>query len=503
MDEKTAEIPSLKEFNEQQKERAAHDERSRSMQTKKQMQRSSEKSSAPLKKKKSSAPATRGGSAQKKAPSGKANLGDTQVFGAPEEKSNKPIKSPGERKKSPPRHTPPEQSRVRRSTETVRRSSSARSSGTSETKRRKPAPAPETYARERMAQQERGNRTHSPADNTRPARPRIPAQKSEAPVKKSKKPISPAARKFRTFVAYFAIVFVVLVVGVILSLTVLFKTEAINVSGNGDYTAQEIIEVSGLHMGENIFTAPKGRASSKIEKAYPYVEEADVYCVFPNAINIDLTMAKPACVVESLGGYYVVSDKGKVLEVASTTDEIEAPVIEGLTVEGKSPGEYVQFGSDVVGSALEEMFTAFREYGCTKITAINVAADDDGAIEIKYVYDDRIVVYLGLPEHINYKIQTAQTIITEKIDVNNATLAGDLDVSMCYESKKSYFNQYTILAPNVAPTIVTTAPTDATGATEAMVYYNENEGEDDSEEEVETTTIPTEQQESPTTEPLA
>ncbi len=267
--------------------------------------------------------------------------------------------------------------------------------------------------------------------------------------KKQKKPLSPRARKFRRIVINTGLCLLVLIAGVILSLTVWFHTETITVNGNGNIPKAEIISASGISIGDNIFTAPKGRAEDKIEKAFPYVQEAEVKCVFPNTITIDITMAKPSCVVEGLGGYYIVSGEGKVLEVSSTTDEIQAPVIEGVNVGGKVAGDFVEFGTSVVGEALKEMFTAFDELGCTEVTAINVAVEDE-AVEIKYVHDNRIVVYLGIPEHITYKVQTAHTIIKEKIDTGGTMIAGDLDVSMCHDSMKSYFNQYTLLAPNSA-----------------------------------------------------
>lgn len=299
------------------------------------------------------------------------------------------------------------------------------------------------------------------------------------PAQGKKRPISPKARRFRRTVINIALCLVVLAVGVILSLTVLFKTENITVSGNGNIPKKDIIAVSGLELGGNIFTAPKARAQEKIEKAYPYVQKADVRSVFPNGLSIEITMASPACVVEGLGGYYIVSSEGKVLEVSSTTDEVEAPVIEGINVGGKTPGEYVEFGTTVTGDALKEMFTAFEDLGETKITAVNVSEKDD-AVELKYVYDNRIVVFLGIPEHITYKIQTAHTIIKEKLDVSGTMIAGDLDVSMCYDSMKSYFNQYTLLSPNsnYVTEIESTAPTEATTAPEDEYpegYYAEDE----------------------------
>lgn len=276
-----------------------------------------------------------------------------------------------------------------------------------------------------------------------------PPSKGRKPVKGKKKPISPRARRFRKIVINTALCLLVLIIGVVLALTVMFKTEEIIVNGNGDIPKKDIISVSGLVKGDNIFTAPKKKAAEQLEKVYPYIKEAEIKSVFPNAISIDITMATPACVIEGLGGYYIVSGEGKVLEVASTTDEIQAPAIEGINVGGKVAGDYVDYGTDVIGNALRELFGAFDEFGCTKITGVNVQTEDE-AVELKYVYDNRIVVYLGIPEHITYKVQTAHTIIKEKIDTGGTMIAGDLDVSMCHDSMKSYFNQYTLLAPNSA-----------------------------------------------------
>lgn len=302
----------------------------------------------------------------------------------------------------------------------------------------------------------------------KPPSGRRPSGGKSAPQKK--KPLSPRARKFRSFVINGALCLVVLIVGVILSLTVWFKTETITVNGNGNIPKNEIIKASGLNMGENIFTSPKARAEDKLEKAFPYIQKAEVSTVFPNGINIDITLATPSCVVEGLGGYYIVSGEGKVLEVAATTDEIQAPVVEGVNVGGKVAGDFVEFGTSVVGEALREMFAAFKELGCTEVTAINVITEEE-SVEIRYVHDNRIVVYLGIPEHITYKVQTAHTIIKEKIDTGGTMIAGDLDVSMCHDSMKSYFNQYTLLAPNSAHATEPETTTSPKTESPTEVYY--------------------------------
>lgn len=513
MEDKTAKIPSLKEFEESRRERDAHAQRTLGIQSKKQMKRSLEKQ-RPSASRTGVSDSTRQFSSQelvkisrKEKPSSYSrtsydnDLGSTKVFDVPVTRTQE-YRRPQKQKAAPARtnnqtrrqsaQRPPYRDDAHRNTQRqpasryehtrtsddtkVYTGSQSRVNRTSEsvTKSRKPAPTPRTYARDRINMERsetkvytREHRSSTPSGNVRTdSVRRTSTARSRKPVPQPSKPkkiLSPTARKIRKFFVSAAIVLAVLLIGAVLSLTVLFKTEVINVNGNGEYPVSEIIEVSGLVKGENIFTAAKNRAEDRIEKAYPFIEKADIYAVFPNAINIDITMAKPACMFEDGGNYYVVSEQGKVLGVSATTDEIDAPVIEGMNLSGKPAGEYIKYESDIISSAMTEIATAFRVYGCTDITAINVASDSDGTVEFKYVYDDRIVVYLGIPEHLDYKIQTAHAIITEKIDIGSANLAGELDVSMCYESKKSYFNQYTILAENKAPEPTSSVAVDENG----------------------------------------
>ncbi len=442
MDDKTTQIPSLKEWEDRRAQRSAQSQRTGSMQTKGQMKRSASR----------------------------------QQAGA---------------------HSPQNDRRQQRSAADTQRISAStaqrRQADAKGTQRRSSASAPKTYARERNARVDadardtRSTRVHNAdydasrriertqqaqrsrniSDRGGEGRPagssqtrsqsrtssqqRSPQSRKQPPKKPARRPLSPRARKFRSICISVLIVLAVLVVGAILSLTVLFKTESINVKGAGAYSKQDIVSASGLVIGDNIFTSPKSRAEDKIETKFPYVEKAEVYSVFPNAINIDITLADPAYVIEGLGGFYVVSDKGKVLEVSSTDDEADIPIIEGVQIEGKPAGEFVEYDSELVGTALTQLFGAFKETGSEKITAINIEADGD-TFSMKYVYDGRIVVYMGLPEHIDYKVQTAHTIIKEKIDIGGSMIAGDLDVSLCYDTMKSYFNQYTLLSPHVSAT---------------------------------------------------
>lgn len=298
-------------------------------------------------------------------------------------------------------------------------------------------------------------------------RGQAPKRKAPEPLrhKKKKKPLSPFARKVKRIFFYSLIVLAVLLAGIVLSMTVLFKTENINVSvPDNFYSSQEIISASGLHYQDNIFTAGKNQAEERLMKKFPYIKSADIYAVMPDTINIDITLCTESYAVKTNAMTYIAGEDSKVLKVSSTEDEVKVPLVEGVEVKSAKVGEKLEFESQFVRDSLSEIFEFAKAKGYKKITALDIETNKNvtgaTAIEIRYVYDNRIVVYLGIPENITYKMQTAHTIIDEKLDVNGAVLTGELDVSQCYDSNRSYFNQYSLI-----PDVVVTEP-ESSGATE-------------------------------------
>ena len=222
------------------------------------------------------------------------------------------------------------------------------------------------------------------------------------------------------------------------------------------------------------------------------IKSAKVTAVIPDTITIDITLSKPSYAVKTDRLTYIANEDSKVLEVTATADEVKVPLIEGVSVKDAKAGEHLEFESTIVKESLNEMFNLAKEKGYDKITRVDITSNQTHSgtqtMEIRYVYDDRIVVYLGIPENITYKMQTAQTIIDEKLDVNGAVLTGELDVSNSYDTKKSYFNQYSLIPEVVIPEPSGTSATEpATTVSEDYAadaedeYYDEyyDDSEDD------------------------
>lgn len=265
----------------------------------------------------------------------------------------------------------------------------------------------------------------------------------KAKKEKVKKPVSPLVRRIRNIITSCVIVAVVLIVCVVLSLTVLFKTQNYEITGTTRYTQEEIIKTCGIGGNDNIFLANKKAAQKRLVNTYAYIEEADVSFAIPDTITIDITEAMPSYIVSvSESNYLIASSKGRILEQVESIKKYDLPLFLCSELKTYEVGGYIKYEDDKTSDIIDTIVTVFADNGYTGITEINAT----NLADITFTYDDRIVVKLGLPEDISYKVRTAMTIIVEKLDLNGTqTTEGELDVSSCNTTKKSYFKEQSLI----------------------------------------------------------
>ncbi|WP_419569088.1 FtsQ-type POTRA domain-containing protein [Ruminococcus sp.] len=275
-------------------------------------------------------------------------------------------------------------------------------------------------------------------------------------VKRLKKPMTSNQIKKRRIMASAITCGVVLLIGVILSLTVLFKTEKIEVEGNSFYSEDQILSYANVALQSNIFVGKMTATPDKIAEKLPYVESAKVDFVVPDTIKITITDAVPSYVIINDGKFLLISSKGRILDVMADNSS-NYPVLSSSSLKNTTVGEYVSYSDENVPVILEEISDSLSKNEFKGITGIDVT----NTANIELVYDNRIAVIIGLPEDIDYKIRTAMAIITEKLDPNKTgAIYGTLDVSSCSTTKTSRFNPNETIA-------VTTAPVGTTIASQA------------------------------------
>lgn len=240
-------------------------------------------------------------------------------------------------------------------------------------------------------------------------------------------------RRRRAFLCFYLFTFLAVVTAaVVLSLTVLFKIETIQVEGTSRYSSQQIISAAKITTGENLFLAKTGQAALNIEQKLPYLDSVSVSRRIPARIVITVQEANPAGAVSYGGKYAVIDANGKVLELAAQQPK-SCAVIKGIKLSKAEPGKTVTFADSSQKSVYESLTSAIEETKFEKITEM----DFTQSYKIQIVYDNRIVMNLGSASDFVYKLRFAKCILDQKgIKANEK---GSLNLSVVSEDNKAFF----------------------------------------------------------------
>lgn len=197
----------------------------------------------------------------------------------------------------------------------------------------------------------------------------------------------------------------------LLSTTVFFNVEHITVEGASNYTAEEIIEASGIKAGDNLVRTSTEKCGEQIENRLVYIEKAKVTRSFPNTMVINVEASVPAANFITDSYTLLISSKGKVLD---KIQEQKAGLLNFVGTDPSPeliPGAQFKSEDEHKDAAVNKLMEYFGENDSEHITNVDVTDRS----ELSYTYDNRITVRLGSINDIDYKISFSEEIIRTKI----------------------------------------------------------------------------------------
>ena len=84
------------------------------------------------------------------------------------------------------------------------------------------------------------------------------------------------SRQRRSGALFKALAVLVTAVAILLAMSVFFKVSRIDVVGAETYSEKEIIDASGIEIGENLFFVDRFEAASRIFANLPYIDNVTV-----------------------------------------------------------------------------------------------------------------------------------------------------------------------------------------------------------------------------------
>lgn len=234
-------------------------------------------------------------------------------------------------------------------------------------------------------------------------------------IEKNKAAMRKKRRKLKMKRRLIVFVFVFLCAGVILTVlkAPFFNITTIECVGQEKLTREQIMTAAEVRTGANIFSVNIEAMKRKVA-AIPSVDQSNVRRIFPNKIKIWVRECKEAAYIALSGELAVVDTKGKIIRIAPDEEETRVTMAEILGVAPVSdmPGTVISAEDDIVAMQAYKCLEILGETGLLEKTKLIDLSDMS---DFKIGYDNRLEIFLGNQENMEYKLRFVSKVIDENI----------------------------------------------------------------------------------------
>ena len=216
-----------------------------------------------------------------------------------------------------------------------------------------------------------------------------------------------------------------LCVGLVIVLQTVFRLEAVCVIGHETRTAHEIINLSGLTYGQNIFSISPETVRQSLEKDHTIILK-DIQIKHPNLVYLQVEERYPVALMQWLGVHYILDKDGLVMDETAGTELIGTmPLVTGFRVSGAHKGQFLTVKSQLQLDAYSNLIQELNRQGyASRVTEIRLNNPDN----IYLVTAEGISVRIGSPNDLKRKIQAVRTAVSYLRALDED--AGVLDVNV-------------------------------------------------------------------------
>ena len=229
-------------------------------------------------------------------------------------------------------------------------------------------------------------------------------------------------RRGRRFgVLYKLLTLVVVCAAAVLALTLFFKVESVEVTGNSRYSAQEIQDACGVSLGDNLYLLSKPDMVQRLHQQLPYIDEVRITRRLPNTLCVQVTEFSTVYAVEQEGTVWLLTSGGKIVETAA--ERGDTPLIDGCELLAPSLSGDVSFALELQNrqeslfallTALEsaELTEGVRAIHLGDPTVLTMDYTERFSVEMPYSAD-----YPRLLRYLTLVIEELETNLTGVIDL--------------------------------------------------------------------------------------
>ena len=232
---------------------------------------------------------------------------------------------------------------------------------------------------------------------------------------------------------------VVVAAAVFFTVSIFFKVSSVQVTGNSYYSAQQVIDASGIQQGDNLMALSKATVSGRICQELPYVRSVQIRKNLPNEIILSVEETSVAYAVkDNAGVYWLITSEGKIIGKAENGDVGGYVLVTGFVIQNPVPGESMK----AAGSEQLEAVQHQLDLTCNLLTALEqcdfgdkiVSVDVPSDYNVSCWYGDQFKVIFGDTEDFSYKLRYLAGVIA-KLD---SFASGEIDLRFQNQEEAIY-----------------------------------------------------------------
>lgn len=226
--------------------------------------------------------------------------------------------------------------------------------------------------------------------------------------------------------------FVAICAAIGVALSLFFKTEQIEVSGNARYTADQVAQASGITVGDNMFLLNKYSAGESICTTLPYIESVQIRRRLPTTMEIHVNECVCPIALQQDGTCYLLGPGGKIVDEVSAAKAKDLPHITGVKLSAPMVGQLLALEENDLGNTDELLLTLLKSLHSKDMLTHTQRLDLSDSKNVVLRYMDRFDVTFPKDADVNYKLDYLRAVV-ERLEVNET---GAID--MTEEGKASF-----------------------------------------------------------------
>ena len=222
--------------------------------------------------------------------------------------------------------------------------------------------------------------------------------------------------------------FLVILAAILIGCVAFFRVNQITVEGNSRYSAQEIIDASGVELGENLLLISKPQTAGSIQKQLPYVQNVFVIRRPPDGLVLRVTESAAAAVIQGEDAWWLMDARGKLLDWGGESAKGSLPVVSGLHPVEPGLGSWLTVAPEekLKLDSLVALLTALADRGM--VGNVTGFVDLNAANTIYFGFGDNLTVAVPMTGDFDRRVFSLQRVLVT-FQQRGESVTGTLDLT--------------------------------------------------------------------------